>query len=53
MEIGEGNWFMVGCRMSPFTSPTRWLMGSGGITINRIIQYLPSSFSSYLISEDK
>jgi hypothetical protein len=53
MEIGEGNWFMVGCCMSLFTSPTRWLMGSGGITINRIIQYVPSSLPSSIISGDK
>jgi hypothetical protein len=37
MEIGEGNWFMVGCRMSTITPLALWLIDSGGITIYRII----------------
>jgi len=51
MEIGEGNWFMIGCRMLLILPRTRWLIGSGRITINRIIQYIPSSLPRNIISE--
>ena len=37
----------------PIASIVRYLMVSGGIIINRIIQYIPSSLSGNIVSGDK